>query len=173
MRITSVLATLVVSVLLQMTIARYTAGGRLPIDLVLVGVVYAAVYWGPVAGILGGTAGGLTLDLLSHGVVGIGGLSKTLVGFAAGVFAAQFIVVRPQARVVVVAAATIAQRALGLAIYGLIDQQWPVVLWGSILAETALNSLAALAAFQATELLPAAISRGRQSRQSSLRRRQW
>lgn len=171
MKITSVLLTLVVSLLLQMVVARYA--GSWHIDLVLVGVVYAAVYWGPAAGILAGTLGGLTQDLLSSGVVGVGGLAKTLVGFAAGTFAAQFIVVRPQARVLVVAVATVAHRLVIVGLNALIDQRWPSLSGTGLLGETLLNSAAALALFQATELLPGAISRGRQSRRSSIRRRQW
>ena len=38
----------------------------------------------PVAGMLAGTLGGLLQDMLSGGIVGVGGLAKTLVGFAAG-----------------------------------------------------------------------------------------
>jgi rod shape-determining protein MreD len=170
---TAVLLTLVVSVLLQVVASRFAFGAAWHIDLVLVGVVYAAVYWGPAAGILAGTLGGLTQDLLSSGVVGVGGLAKTLIGFAAGTFAAQFIVVRPQARVLVVMAATVAHRAVMLVLYALIDQRWPAVSWSAILGETLLNAAAALAAFQATELLPGAISRSRQARRSSIRRRQW
>ena len=103
----------------------------------------------------------------------MGGLAKTLVGFAAGTFAAQFIVVRPQARVLVVVAATLVHRAVMIGLYALIDQRWPAVSGTAILGETLLNAAAGLAAFQATELLPGAISRGRQSRRSSIRRRQW
>jgi rod shape-determining protein MreD len=172
-KVTAVLLTIVVSLLLQVVGARYAFGAAWRIDFVLVGVVYAAIYWGPAAGILAGTLGGLTQDLLSSGIVGVGGLAKTLTGFAAGTFAAQFIVVRPQARVLVVMVATVAHRAVMIVLYALIDQRWPAVLWGAILGETLLNAAAALAAFQATELLPGAISRNRQARRSSIRRRQW
>jgi rod shape-determining protein MreD len=172
-KLTAVLLTLVVSVALQMGAARFALGPAWHIDFVLVGVVYAALYWGPAAGILAGTLGGLTQDLLSSGVVGVGGLAKTLIGFAAGTFGAQFIVVRPQARVLVVAVATIAHRAIMVVLYALIDQRWPAVSWSAILGEIVLNAAAALAAFQATEVLPGAISRNRQARRSTIRRREW
>ena len=173
MKVTSLLLTVVVSVLLQMVAARYMVGGVWHVDLVLVGVVYAAMYWGPAAGILSGTLGGVTQDLLTSGVVGVGGLAKTLVGFGAGAFAAQFVIVRPQARVLVVVVATVIHRVVILALYGLIDQRWPAVSWAAMLGETTLNASAAFAAFQATELLPGALGRRRESRRSSLRRRQW
>ena len=61
------LVTMTVAVGLQMVLARFTAGGHWPLDLVLVGVLYAALQWGPTAGILTGTVGGLVQDALSGG----------------------------------------------------------------------------------------------------------
>ena len=64
MKLTSVLLTVLVAVVLQVTLARYTVGGRWVFDLVLVGVVFAALQWGPVAGMMAGTLGGLLQDVL-------------------------------------------------------------------------------------------------------------
>ena len=49
---------------------------------VLVVVVYVALTNGPVAGLLTGTIAGLLQDALATGIIGIGGLAKTLAGFA-------------------------------------------------------------------------------------------
>jgi rod shape-determining protein MreD len=171
-KLTSVLATVVVAVALQMAAARVAVGGRWQIDLVLVGVSYAAIYWGPAAGILAGTAGGLLQDSLAHGIVGVGGLAKTLVGFAAGTLSAQFIITRSTIRMGVVAAATIVHRLMVIALYALIDQRWPGVPWTAMLGETLLNALVALAAFALTERGPALFARRRAGR-SRLSRRQW
>ena len=57
MKLTSVLVTVLVSVGLQMAAARVSVGGRWQIDLVLVGVTYAALIWGPVAGMTGAPPG--------------------------------------------------------------------------------------------------------------------
>ena len=85
----------------------------LPVDLVLVVVVAAALAFGPVTGLLAGTVGGLIQDALSSGILGMGGLAKTLVGFAAGRFGTQFIVTATVPRLLVFAAATVAHaRAL-------------------------------------------------------------
>ena len=84
MKVTAVLIAVILSVVLQVTLARYTVGGRLVFDVVLVGVVYSALQWGPVAGMLAGTIGGLLQDMLAGEIVGVGGLAKTLVGCAAG-----------------------------------------------------------------------------------------
>jgi rod shape-determining protein MreD len=170
---TYVLVTVVVAVVLQLTLARFTVGGRWLFDLVLVGVVYAALNWGPVAGMLAGTAGGIIQDALSDDVVGLGGLAKTVVGFLVGVVGTQFLVARPAGRTVLMAAASLLHRLLIVGLHALIDLKWPTVPWPAILGETALNSVCALIVFQASEALPGAMARGRQSRRSGLSKRQW
>ena len=47
----------------------------------LIVVVYVGIKSGPVTGLLAGTVAGLIQDALSSGILGIGGLAKTLVGF--------------------------------------------------------------------------------------------
>ncbi len=178
MRLASVLVTVVVAVVLQVTLARFTVGGRWVFDLVLVGVVYAALQWGPVAGMVAGTLGGLLQDTLSDAIVGVGGLAKTLVGCAAGVVGTQFVLVRPRARMIIVAGATIAHRLVMIGMYAVIDSSkpnwhWSGIPWTAILAETVINALCGLIAFQASEGLPGVISRSRMSRRSSLSRRTW
>ena len=173
MKLAWVIATVLVAVLLQVTLARFTVGGRWVFDFVLVGVVYAALLWGPVAGMVAGTIGGLLQDVLATGIVGVGGLTKTLVGCAAGVVGTQFVLVHPRARTVVVAGATVLHRLLMVGLYSLIDQRWFGVPWKAILAETAINSLAAFVALQAAQALPGVIARSREGRRSSLSRRNW
>jgi len=172
-KVAAIMLAVLVAVVLQVTLARYTVGGRWVFDLVLVGVVFASLQWGAGAGILAGTMGGLLQDVLAGGVVGVGGLAKTIVGFLAGAIGTQFVLARPQARVIIVVGATVIHRLMILAIYALIDQRWPGVSWTSMLWETALNSLAALVVFQATNALPGVIARQRVNRRSSLSRRQW
>jgi rod shape-determining protein MreD len=169
----AVLLVVVIAVVLQAALARFTAGAEWGFDLVLVAVVYASLQSGPVAGMLAGTLGGLLQDLLASGIVGVGGLAKTLVGCATGAIGTQFVVARPWPRTAIVAGATVVHRLLVLALYGLIEQHWPVVPWTAILVETGVNALAGLIAFQAGEGLPGALARGRVSRRSSLSRRQW
>jgi rod shape-determining protein MreD len=165
---TAVIATVIVAVVLQLTFARYMIGGRLVFDLVLIGVVFAALQWGPVAGMLAGTMGGLLQDALSGGVVGVGGLAKTIVGYITGQIGVQFVLTRPRARILPLAVATVVHRLLMLSCYGLLDQRWTAMLW-----ETVVNSACGLMLFLAADALPNAMSRGRMSRRSSLSRRQW
>lgn len=173
MKLTFVLLTIVVAVLVQVMLARFAVGERWVFDLVLVSVVFAAVMWGPAAGMFGGTIGGLLQDVLAGGIVGVGGLAKTLVGFAAGAIGTQFVLARPQARMLIVAAASVVHRLMIVALYGSIDQRWPAVSWGALLGETALNAVAGLLMFHLTAVLPAMLERHRLGRRSSLSKRQW
>ncbi len=93
--------------------------GAVPVDLVLVVVVASALAFGPVTGLAAGTVGGLIQDALSSGILGMGGLAKTLVGFAAGRFATQFIVTATVPRLLVFAAATVAHALLFMGLYTL------------------------------------------------------
>lgn len=173
MKLMWVVATIVLALVLQVTLARYTVGGRWAFDLVLVGVLYAALQWGTAAGMVAGTVGGLAQDVLDNGIVGTGGLAKTLVGYAAGAIGTQFVIARPQARMVIVAIATVVHRFLLLGIMALIEQSWTGVPWTAVLWETAINSLCSVIAFSAAEAMPGMMARGRASRRSSLSRRQW
>jgi rod shape-determining protein MreD len=169
----AVFATVLISVVLQATLARYTVGGGWVFDLVLVGVIFAGLEWGPVAGILAGTIGGLLQDTLAGDIVGVGGLAKTIVGCAAGVIGTQFVLARPQARVLVALGATVAHRVIILGLHALIDQRWPGIAWTALLAESGVNTACALVLFVAASAVPGIAERQRMSRRSSLSRRQW
>jgi rod shape-determining protein MreD len=172
-KLTSVLLTVMGAVFLQVVMARYTVGGTWAFDLVLVGVVFAALQWGPAAGMVGGTLGGLLQDLVAGEIVGVGALPKTVVGFVAGVVGTQFVLTRPHARLTVMAVASVVHRLMILTLGGLIDQQWPAVSWSAMLTETAINSGCALVLFQAANMLPGVMERQRMSRRSTFSRRQW
>ena len=173
MKIAATLGTVAIALALQLALARYTVGGRWVFDLVVVGVVYAALTWGPAAGMVAGTAGGLIQDVLSNDVAGSGGLAKTLVGFVAGAVGSRFVVARPMARVAMVAGASVIHRLLLIGIHALIDRQWPAFPGGALLGETLLNSVVALMVFQGGESWAGAIWRGRPGRRAGLKRREW
>ncbi len=172
MKVLGVTGVIVGAVALQMAFARFTVGGRWSVDLVLVAVAFIALKWGPGAGVIGGTLGGLTQDALAGGTIGVGGLAKTIVGFFVGVVGSQFIVARPAPRMVVVAGASIANRLMVQAIVSAIDLNWAGLSWSATLTETALNALAALLLFQSIETVPA-LMRRRPSRRSGFGKRKW
>jgi rod shape-determining protein MreD len=68
------------------------------LDFVLLAVVAVALRAGPAAGVVSGTVVGLIQDAFGTGLLGIGGLAKTLAGFAAGAVAGQFMMGSPLAR---------------------------------------------------------------------------
>jgi rod shape-determining protein MreD len=172
-KISSVFATVLVAVGVQVLLSRFTIADRWVFDLVLVGVVFAALQWGAVAGMLAGTIGGLLHDVLSGGIAGVGGLAKTVVGFAAGGVGTLLLVTKPQARMVIVAVASIVHRLIVLGLQGMIDQQWPQISGAALVGETVINAIIGFVAFQVTESLPGAVARGRFSRRSTFSRRQW
>ena len=173
MKLARVLLTVVVALTLQMTLARYAVAGRWVFDLVVVGVIYAALYWGPAAGMWTGTLGGLIQDSLSGDVVGVGGFAKTVVGYVAGVLGAQFIVARSLARSGAVIVASVVHRLIVVGLLAVVDRDWPGFSWSAMLMETGLNAAAGFLAFQLTESLPGAVDRTRERRRSALSRRRW
>ena len=152
---------------LQTSLTRFTVGGGWALDIVLVAVCFCALMWGPAAGILAGTLGGLAQDALSGGVLGVGGLSKTLVGFLAGAIGTQFIVAQFLPRLVVFVAGTFVHQLVFWGLYALIEQRATVVPWGSVLMQAFINAAIGLLVFQIIELAPGFASR-RRARKSRL-----
>jgi rod shape-determining protein MreD len=160
-RAAGVILALVASLALQTSLARFAPRGTMAVDLVLVVVVYAALTMGPVTGLLAGAVGGLMQDVLSSGLVGIGGLAKTLVGFFTGVVGTQFIVTQPVPRFVIFFAATLAHAVVFIGLYELLnlrDFGTPVA---AELGRAAANAVLGVLAFQFVELLPGAVERRR------------
>jgi rod shape-determining protein MreD len=160
-----VLAT-AVAIALQSTLARFVIGGTVAVDLVLVVVVYAALASGPVTGLLTGTFAGLVQDALSSGVgvIGIGGLSKTIVGFIAGIVGTQFIVVQSLPRFVVFFGATIAHSAIFIGLYMLLGLRDFGTPYAAVLGQALGNAIVGVVAFQLAELLPGAVDRRKLTR---------
>jgi rod shape-determining protein MreD len=163
-RAAGVILAVVAALALQTTLARFLVRGAAVIDLVLVVVVYVALMFGPTAGLLTGTFAGLVQDALSYGVIGIGGLAKTVVGFLAGIIGTQFIVAQPLPRFVVFFAATMLHAALFIGLYELLDLRTFGTPYGAVLGQGLGNAIVGVVAFQVAELLPGAMERRRASR---------
>jgi rod shape-determining protein MreD len=152
---------------LQTSLTRFTVGGGWALDIVLVAVCFCALNWGPAAGILAGSLGGLAQDALSGGVLGVGGLSKTLVGFLAGAIGTQFIVAQFLPRLVVFVVGTFLHQVVFWSLYALIEQRGSAVPWGSVTMQAFINAAIGLLVFQIIELAPGFASR-RRARRSRL-----
>jgi rod shape-determining protein MreD len=169
MKAAGVIVAVAAALALQTMLGRYVFRGHVFVDLVLVVVVYVALTLGPLGGLLAGTFGGLMQDALSTGVIGIGGLSKTLVGFLAGVIGTQFIVAQPLPRLVVFFCATLLNAAVFIGLYVLLDLRHFGTPYGAVVGEAMGNAAVGVVAFELVELLPGAVER-RRARKTRARR---
>ena len=149
-----VLAALVVALLLQTTVAGMSLQAGTLVNFVLVAVIYVALALGPLSGLLAGAGGGLVQDAVAGGIVGIGGISKTLVGFFVGVFGAQFIVSQPLPRLVMFVAGTVVHELCFQSLYALIDGRPVQFAWSTTMTQAAINGVIGIAAFQVVESAP-------------------
>ena len=172
MRILAVLGALAAAIVLQATLSGMSMAGGTRVNLVLVAVVYVALAFGAVTGLLAGTAGGLAQDALAGGIVGIGGLSKTLIGFAVGVLGAQFIVAQPIPRFVMFAGASFVHELCFQALYSLVESRPFAVEYSAVLLQALVNAAVGVIAFQLVEGAPGLLQR-RQSRGTVISRRRY
>jgi rod shape-determining protein MreD len=168
-RAAGIILAVVAALALQTTLARFLVRGAAAIDLVLVVVVYVALISGPATGLLTGTFAGIVQDALSHGIIGIGGLAKTIVGFLAGVVGTQFIVANSLPRFVVFFGATVLHAVVFMGLYVLLDVRHFGTPYAAVAGQAAANAIVGVVAFQLVELLPGAVERRRAAR-SRLRR---
>jgi rod shape-determining protein MreD len=163
-RAVGVIVAIAVALVLQTTLGRFVIRGTVAVDLVLVVVVYVALTSGPVTGMLCGTAAGLAQDALSTGVIGIGGLAKTLVGFLTGIVGTQFIVSQPIPRFVVFLAATALHGFVFIGLYVLLDLRQFGTPYAAVAGQAVGNAVVGVVAFQLVELLPGVMERRRAQR---------
>ena len=165
MKAVVVLVAIALSLALQTTVSRFLIGGSAAVDLVLVAVIGVALTIGPVGGMLAGCAAGLIQDALSSGVVGIGGLAKTIVGFLAGAFGQQFIVTAALPRLVLFIAGTVLHGIVYMGLYYLLPpgREFPSP-WKPLLAQALSNALVGIVAFGVIESLPGMVERRRARR---------
>ena len=161
-----VLAT-AVAIAIQTTVDRWLAAGA--VDLVLVVVVYNALASGRVTGLLAGSFAGLVQDVLSGGVLGMAGLSKTVVGYLAGIVGTQFIVAHSASRFVVFFLATVLNAVIFMGLYELLGLRHFGTPFAAVAGQGFGNAVIGVLVFKVVELLPGAVERRRAAR-SGIRR---
>ncbi len=166
-----VVLAIVVAVLLQTSAAGFMIGHTMPVDLVLVVVIYAALASGRLTGLLGGTLGGLAQDAMSGGILGIGGLAKSVAGFLTGVAGTQFIVTQTFPRFVVFFGATLLHAGIFMGLYVLLGLRHFDRPLAMAVTQGIGNALLGVVAFEIKEFLPGAIERRRARRSSAGRKR--
>ena len=154
MKVVASLLAVAVALALQTTLGSLVIRGTAALDLVLIVVVYLALISGPVTGLLLGTAAGLVQDSLSSGIIGIGGLAKTVVGFVAGVLGTQFIVTAPLSRFVVFVLATVLHAAVFMGLYTLLGLRHFDSPWAAVVTQAVGNAFLGVVGAQLVELLP-------------------
>jgi rod shape-determining protein MreD len=165
-RTAGVLIAIALALALQTTLARFVVGGTTAVDLVLVAVVYIALTSGPVSGMLAGSLAGLIQDQLSTGVLGIGGLAKSIVGFVVGAMGQQFIVTAALPRLVTFLGATAAHQAIFMGLYVVLGLRSFPSPWKAIATQALGNALVGMIAFTIIEALPGVMERRRIGRRT-------
>lgn len=164
MKTAAALAAIAIALALQTTLASLVVRGTAALDLVLIVVVYVALSSGPISGLLAGSVAGLVQDALSSGIIGIGGLAKTVVGFVAGVLGSQFIITAPLSRFVVFVLATILHAAIFMGLYTLLDLTSFPDPYAAVMSQSIGNGFIGVVGAQLVELLPALRDRKRARR---------
>ena len=159
MKSLAVIGALALALVLQTKLAPFLVLGTSPLDLVLIVVVYVALTSGPTTGLLAGAAAGLAQDALSSGILGVGGLAKTVVGYVVGLASTQFIVTGPLPRFVTFLASTVIHAGIFIGLYELLDLRDFGFPWGGILGQGVANALVGIVVLQAIELLPGGAER--------------
>ncbi len=155
------------AIAIQTTVDRWLAAGA--VDLVLVVVVYNALASGRVTGMLAGSFAGLVQDILSGGVLGMAGLSKTVVGYLAGIVGTQFIVTHSASRFVVFFLATVLNAVIFMGLYELLGLRHFGTPFAAVAGQGVANAMVGVLVFKVIELLPGAVERRRAAR-SGIRR---
>ena len=164
MKTVGVLLALIVALAVQTSLSGLTMSGASMVNLVLVTVVYTALVFGPLTGMMAGTAGGLAQDALAGGIVGIGSLSKTVVGFLAGLLGAHFIVAQPLPRFIMFVSASVLHEICYQGLSALLEVRPLRLAYGPVLTQAAINGIVGLSAFFVVERLPGMLQRRRARR---------
>jgi rod shape-determining protein MreD len=162
-RTAGVLLALAAALTLQTTLAGLTVGASATVNLVLVAVIFVALAYGPGTGLFAGTAGGLAQDALAGGIIGVGGMAKTLVGFFVGVLGAQFIVSQPLPRLVMFVSATLVHELCVQGVTALVESRGFRLDWSAALTQALVNGVVGVLAFLVLEQAPGLMQR-RQAR---------
>jgi rod shape-determining protein MreD len=163
-KVAAALLAVAIALALQTTLGSLVIRGTAALDLVLIVVVYLALITGPVTGLLLGSAAGLVQDSLSSGIIGIGGLSKTVVGFLAGVLGTQFIVTAPLSRFLVFVVSTVVNASIFMGLYTVLGLRQFDEPWRAVLGQAVGNGLLGVVGAQLVELLPGLRDRRKQRR---------
>jgi rod shape-determining protein MreD len=165
-KVVAALAAIAGALALQTTLASLVIRGTAALDLVLIVVVYLALVSGPVTGLLLGTTAGLIQDALSSGIIGVGVLAKTVVGFVAGILGTQFIVTAPLSRFLVFVLGTVIHASIFMGMYVLLDLRQFESPYAAVMSQAVGNGFLGVVVAELVEWLPGLMERRRARRVS-------
>jgi rod shape-determining protein MreD len=114
--------TIIVALLVQNLVPGY-----LPIfqyvDLPLIVTVYVALQRAPLLGMATGCAAGLGHDALVGGILGVGGFSRTLIGYIVAMVSIKLAVENPLTRLAIVGLASVVNTVLFVGLYQMLRQE--------------------------------------------------
>ena len=171
MKTAVVILALAASLVAQTALSGLFVGGTVAVNLVLVAVVYIALAYGAVTGLLAGTIGGLVQDALGGGIVGLGGMTKTLIGFVVGVLSSQFNLSTTVPRLVMFVAATFVHELMFQGLQALASGGHFGVKFSVVLLQALVNGLIGVSAFLFVENGPQVMANRRMRRASLTKRR--
>jgi rod shape-determining protein MreD len=159
------------ALLVQTTLSGLFVGSTVTVNLVLAAVVYLALAYGPVTGLLSGTLGGLVQDSLAGGIIGLGGLTKTIIGFVVGVLSAQFNLSTTVPRLVMFVVATFVHQYLLAGLQRITGGPLMSLQFSKLLVQALINGSIGCIAFLIVEHGPEALQRHRTRRTSFAKKR--
>ena len=172
MKAVAVIVGLALALLFQTTLGGMSLQAGTKVNFVLVAVIFIALALGPVPGLLTGMIGGIVQDAVAGGIVGIGGLSKTVVGFAVGIFGAQFIVSQPVPRLVIFVGGTFLHELCFQSLYALAEAHGVRFHYREVLTQALVNGVIGIALFYVMENAPGMMQK-RDARRATFGRRRF
>lgn len=161
MKVALVVVCIVLALALQTAVFPFLLANGGQIDLVLVVVVWAALQFGPSAGLLTGAAAGLAQDALSGGIIGVSGFCKTLVGFMAGTVGSQFIVTNTLPRLVVLVVGALFNAFCFMGLHAAIQRRGLDMPWRQAWTQVLTTALVGIVLMQAGQAVPGFLRRRR------------
>ena len=132
MQTLKIVLTILVALLLQYLLPNYLGFFKY-IDLPLVITVYFGLQRDLLLGMLTGMALGIGGDAVVGGILGVGGFSKTLIGYLVAMASVKLSLENPLARLAVLAVASAANTFLFVGLYQMLDRPLPEAsTWGEL-----------------------------------------
>ncbi|MBI3652718.1 MAG: rod shape-determining protein MreD [Acidobacteria bacterium] len=141
MQILKITLTVLLALLLQLLLPKHLRFFRF-IELPLIVTVYFSLMRSPMMGMWTGALAGVGSDIIGGGIVGVGGFSKTLIGYVIATVSVKFPLDNPLARLGIVALASAANTIFVVGLYLMLEQSIQHVgAWGEFGATLGLKTL--------------------------------